>query len=123
MLERFLDGLRPGDPPDGQRYLRQAFAHYERQRVERDPKAHAELGVLANLEIGLHEQTRLQPQIREALDAAVRDPGGARACARSSRSSRRRGAGGRSCGGPAAAVVGVAGASAAARVERGSRAR
>ena len=28
----FLDGLRPGDPPDGQRYLRQAFTHYERRR-------------------------------------------------------------------------------------------
>ena len=26
--------------------------------------------MLANLEIGLHEQTRLQPEIREALDAA-----------------------------------------------------
>jgi hypothetical protein len=69
-FDRFLEGLRPGDPPDGQRYLRDAFTHYERQRVERDPKAHAELGVLANLEIGLHEQTRLQEQIRAALDAA-----------------------------------------------------
>jgi hypothetical protein len=68
-FERFLDGLRPGDPPAGQRYLRDAFSHYASQRVERDPKAHAELGVLANLEIGLHEQTRLQEQIREALDA------------------------------------------------------
>ena len=29
-----------------------------------------ELAVLANLEIGFHEQTRLQEQIREALDAA-----------------------------------------------------
>jgi hypothetical protein len=29
-----------------------------------------ELAVLANLAIGFHEQTRLQPQIREALDAA-----------------------------------------------------
>ncbi len=28
-----------------------------------------ELAVLANLEIGLHEQTRLQPEIREGLDA------------------------------------------------------
>ena len=28
-----------------------------------------ELAVLANLAIGFHEQTRLQPQIREALDA------------------------------------------------------
>jgi hypothetical protein len=69
-VRRFLDGLRPGDPPEGQRYLRQAFTHYERLRFERDPKARAELAVLANLEIGLHEQTRLQPEIREALDAA-----------------------------------------------------
>jgi hypothetical protein len=69
-FQRFLDGLRPGDPPDGQQYLRRAFARYERRRGERDPKVRAELAVLANLEIGLHEQTRLQPEIREALDAA-----------------------------------------------------
>jgi hypothetical protein len=50
--------------------LRQAFARYERRRVERDPKTRTELAVLANLEIGLHEQTRLQSDIREALDAA-----------------------------------------------------
>ena len=68
-VRRFLDGLRPGEPPDGQRYLRQAFARYERRRLERDPKGRAELAVLANLEIGFHEQTRLQPEIREALDA------------------------------------------------------
>ena len=69
-FQRFLRGLRPGDPPKGQRYLRQAFDHYERGRVEHDPKRRTELAVLANLEIGLHEQTRLQPEIREALDAA-----------------------------------------------------
>jgi hypothetical protein len=64
-------GSSPGcDPPDGQRYLRQAFARYERRRLERDPKARAELSVLANLEVGFHEQTRLQPEIRDALDAA-----------------------------------------------------
>jgi len=68
-LERFLDGLSLGESPDGQRLLRQAFAHYERQRAESDPKAHAELGVLASLEIGLHEQTRLQEQIGQALNA------------------------------------------------------
>lgn len=66
----FLDALRPGDPPDGQRYLRQAFGRYERLRVERDAKTRAQLAVLANLEIGFHEQTRLQPEIRAALDAA-----------------------------------------------------
>jgi hypothetical protein len=68
-LDRFLDGLRDGEPPEGQRLLRQAFTHYEQQRAEPDPKAHAELGVLASLEIGLHEQTRLQEQISEALNA------------------------------------------------------
>ena len=68
-VQRFLDSLRPGDPPEGQEYLRRAFARYERGRRERDPKERAELAVLANLEIGFHEQTRLQPEIREALDA------------------------------------------------------
>ena len=67
---RFLDGLRPGDPPEGQRYLREAFGHYERLRFEHDPRARAQLALLANLEVGLHEQTRLQPQILEAMDAA-----------------------------------------------------
>jgi hypothetical protein len=62
--------LRPGDPPEGQRLLSQAFARYEQARVERDPKRRVELAFLANLEIGLHEQTRLQPEILEALDAA-----------------------------------------------------
>ena len=57
-------------PPEGQRLLRQAFARYERLRFERDPKRRAELALLANLEIGLHEQTRLQPEILEALDTA-----------------------------------------------------
>jgi len=69
LFQRFLDRLRPGDPPDGQRYLREAFERYGRRHVERDPKARMELAVLANLEIGFHEQTRLQPQIRAALDA------------------------------------------------------
>jgi hypothetical protein len=69
-FQGFLDRLRPGDPPAGQRYLRQAFARYERRRFESDPKTRAELSVLANLEIGFHEQTRLQPEIRDAIDAA-----------------------------------------------------
>jgi hypothetical protein len=68
-VQRFLDRLRPGDPPEGQVYLRRAFVRYERLGLERDPKERAELAVLANLEIGFHEQTRLQPEIREALDA------------------------------------------------------
>ena len=69
-LQRFLDRLDAGEPPDGQRYLRQAFTRYERRRHESDPRVRTQLAVLANLEVGFHEQTRLQPEIREALDAA-----------------------------------------------------
>ncbi len=73
-IDRFCAGLRSGEPPDGQRYLRQAFARYYQAFFERDPKARAELILLANLEIGLHEQTRLQPEIAAALNAALVDP-------------------------------------------------
>ena len=69
-LQNFLNGLRPGDPPNGQRYLRQAFERYDRARRDQDPRRRAQLTVLANLEIGLHEQQRLDPEIRAALDAA-----------------------------------------------------
>jgi len=67
---QFARYVQDGDSPEGQRLLTQAFARYERLRSERDPKRRAELALLANLEIGLHEQTRLQPEILEALDAA-----------------------------------------------------
>ena len=73
-FESFRDSLRPGDPPDGQGYLRQAFTSYAEALREPDPKARAELMLLANLAIGLHEQTRLQPQITEALDAPFEEP-------------------------------------------------
>jgi hypothetical protein len=65
----FLDGLRAGEPPDGQQYLRQAFLRYQQQAFEPDAGARAQLLLLANLEIGMHEQTRLQPEIQAALDA------------------------------------------------------
>ena len=67
----FLEGLRPGEPPEGQRLLRQAFRRYQAQRAAPDPAAGAQAVLLANLEIGLHEQTRLQPEIREAMEAEV----------------------------------------------------
>jgi hypothetical protein len=59
-FDAFMAGLQ--DPE-----LRQAFTHLEQGRATGD----AGLIVLANLEIGLHEQSRLQPEIREALDAAT----------------------------------------------------
>lgn len=73
-LERFTDGLRPGDPPGGQRLLRQAFAHYGLALGDRDRRGRAQWLLLANLEIGLHEQTRLQPEITQAMNAPVYDP-------------------------------------------------
>jgi hypothetical protein len=73
-LAAFIDGLRPGDPPDGQRLLRDAFSHYARAFAASDDKTRAEWMLLANLEIGFHEQTRLQPEIREAMDAPVYEP-------------------------------------------------
>jgi hypothetical protein len=68
-LRTFLDGLRPGEPPDGQRYLGQAFTRYACVGAATSEQARAQLILLANLEIGMHEQTRLQPEIRASLDA------------------------------------------------------
>ncbi|HEX6358157.1 hypothetical protein [Actinophytocola sp.] len=73
-IAEFCDALRPGEPPDGQRHLRQAFTRYHRALSTQEPKQRAELLLLANLEVGLHEQTRLQPEIAAALVAPVVDP-------------------------------------------------
>ncbi|HSI80509.1 MAG TPA: hypothetical protein VK919_07650 [Solirubrobacterales bacterium] len=73
-FKSFCEGLSPGDPPDGQDYLRQAFTAYAAAFRESDRKQRAELVLLANLAIGWHEQTRLQPQIAEALDAPFEEP-------------------------------------------------
>ncbi len=70
----FCRGLRPGDPPDGQRYLQEAFSHYYQAFFQPDLKRRAELLLLANLQIGYHEQTRLQPEINQALVAPVITP-------------------------------------------------
>ena len=67
----FAEPLRPGHAPDGQQLLREAFAHYQQQRPETDPAARAAWTLLANLKIGLHEQTRLQPEIARAVDAPL----------------------------------------------------
>ncbi len=73
-LAEFYQGLQPGDPPDGQRFLRQAFSHYHQALAVADAHSKAQLLLLANLEIGFHEQTRLQPEIVEAMNAPVTDP-------------------------------------------------
>ena len=70
-ITHFCEDLHPGDPPEGQQYLRQAFSHYYQSMFTNDAKARVELILLANIEIGFHEQTRLQPEIAEALDAGL----------------------------------------------------
>jgi hypothetical protein len=69
----FAGGLRAGPPPDGQDLLRLAFTNYADARSTAAPWPRAQLMLLANVRIGLHEQTRLQPEIREAMDAALLD--------------------------------------------------
>ncbi len=71
-FRKFAAELRPGAPPEGQDYLKEAFAHYQQQRREADPANRAGAILLANLKIGLHEQTRLQPQIAAAVDAPLK---------------------------------------------------
>lgn len=70
-ISAFTALLRSGDPPDGQELLRQAFRHYYHAVFASDAADRAQYLLLSNLEIGLHEQTRLQPEITEAVDAAV----------------------------------------------------
>jgi hypothetical protein len=72
-MERFRGTLRPGDPPEGQALLRQAFDAYLRAAAAESPSRAAQETLLANLLIGYHEQMRLQPEIREAMDAALGD--------------------------------------------------
>jgi hypothetical protein len=72
-LDAFLASLTPGLPPDGQDQLRWAFTHYLEARRGTAPSARAQAMLLGNVRIGLHEQTRLQPEIRAAMDAPVLD--------------------------------------------------
>ena len=72
-LAEFTRPLRPGaTEEDGQELLHKAFTHYDEARRTADEKAKAELMLLGNCLIGLHEQTRLQPNIKGAVDAPVK---------------------------------------------------
>lgn len=72
-LDRFLGELAPGPTEEGgQQTLADAVRCYYEAMFEDDPKRRAELILLANVRVGLHEQIRLQPHIKEALDAPAR---------------------------------------------------
>ena len=69
-IRDFVATLRPGPPPDGQQHLQNAFEAYALAMDTTDANVRAQLLCYANMLVGFHEQTRLQPEIREALDAA-----------------------------------------------------
>ena len=72
-VQLFCDSLRRGDPPDGQRYLRQAFTAYGRRFARPTSKARR---ADAARELGnrLARADRLQPEIAEAIDAPFEEP-------------------------------------------------
>ena len=72
-FDTFVNTLRPGDPPNGQRLLRDAFTAYHEALQSQQPAERAQLIYYGNLLVGFHEQTRLQPEIRAALDVARHD--------------------------------------------------
>jgi len=72
-VERFCETLPPGDPPSGKGFLRLAILHLHRSMMQADPADGAQWQLLSNLEIGYHEQVRLQGEITEAIDAPLPD--------------------------------------------------
>lgn len=72
-LQAFLDEhFQPGPLHEGgQNYLIEAFTAYYKARYETRANAKADHVLQGNLLVGLHEQTRLQPQIEQALSMPV----------------------------------------------------
>src|SRR5262245_18506397 len=71
-LRSFISILKAGPPErDGQDLLKLAFTSYVAAADAPTSKERAELVLYANLLIGLHEQTRLQPNIKGSIDAPL----------------------------------------------------
>jgi hypothetical protein len=72
-ISQFCAAFKPGDPPGGQQMLKDAFNSYYEAWLQNDSKSKMESILYADLLIGYHEQTRLQPQIIDALNAPLID--------------------------------------------------
>ncbi len=73
-LDALAAELRPGPSErGGQALLMSALKTYAAARAEKDPRRKAAHMLLANAEVGLHEQIRLQPFIAGSINAPVRD--------------------------------------------------
>jgi hypothetical protein len=71
-LQALLADLRPGPSDrDGQDLLRHSFSNYATAAGETAAGVRAQWMLLANCQVGLHEQTRLQDDIKGAMDAPV----------------------------------------------------
>lgn len=68
-LEAFVAEVPLAPEADEPDLLRRAFRRLATALTEQDPRARAELMLLANLEIACHEQARVQPEILDALEA------------------------------------------------------
>ena len=70
----FASRLRPGPPDDeGQDLLEVAFREYYEARFEPNTKIKAQKILVANVHVGLHEQTRLQSAIKGAMDVPAEE--------------------------------------------------
>lgn len=73
-LEELCSQLNPGPASlGGQQLLKEAFSCYVDAMFETNSKRKSELLLCGNIKIGLHEQTRLQPYIVEALNTPIED--------------------------------------------------
>jgi hypothetical protein len=73
-LATYLEHFKPGPASqDGQDFLKAAFETYARARFEENATTKARKILYANCLVGLHEQTRLQPDIASALNAPIDD--------------------------------------------------
>ena len=71
-LTRYLARFKPGPTEEGgQDHCIEAFSVYYEAKFATGADRKAELVFLANMLVGLHEQTRLQPKIAEALYTPV----------------------------------------------------
>ena len=72
-LEAFLHTLKPGaSEQGGQEMLGRALSAWYRAAHTEDPRTRSQLVLLGNARMGWHEQTRVQPDIEEALGAPLR---------------------------------------------------
>src|SRR5580658_7413603 len=74
-MESFSQQLTAGPAPEGQDLLKQAFTNYRNAARSANAGAKIQRMLLADLQIGLHEQIRLQPDIKAAMDGALLEPG------------------------------------------------